>query len=206
VEHVELVAEDVHRFVSQHVANDDDADDISQEVLAIACAQLRTFAGEHNDGCLFAIARQLIGDYDRARSQIDFVAIDPATGNERESALRVPPDSVVATYDIRRRVTNWLRQCEQLLEPAQQVAVLLADIYGYADKDSAVMLAMSVPSFKTLLHTSRARLKTFEGHSARSRVAVRKSRIGVVCHIDAARLQRLREFLVNGLQLAMLSV
>jgi len=31
-------------------------------------------------------------------------------------------------------------------------------------------------------------------------------RIGVVCHIPASRLRRLREYLLNGLQLAMLSV
>jgi DNA-directed RNA polymerase specialized sigma24 family protein len=206
VEHIEAVAEDVHRFVSRRVANCDDAADISQEVLTIACANVSAFAGELNDECLFAIARGLIVDYDRTRNQIDFVAIDPAVCSERESALRIPPDSVVAACDIRRRVNSWLCRCDQVLEPGQQVAVLLADIYGYADKDSAAMLGMSVSSFKTLLHTSRARLKTFEGRSGGSLAAIRKSRIGVVCHIDTTRLQQLRDHLVNGLRLAMLSV
>ena len=205
MEHIEVVAEDVHRFVSRHVANYDDAADISQDVLTIACANVRTFAGEHNDECLYAIARELIVDYERARTQVDFVAIEPA-GDEREPALRIPPDSIVATCDMRRRVNTWLRQCLQVLEPGQQVAVLLADIYGYADKDSAAMLGMSVPSFKILLHSSRTRLKTFEAHTGRSRVAVRKSRVGVVCHIDAARLRKLRDHLVNGLRLAMVSM
>jgi DNA-directed RNA polymerase specialized sigma24 family protein len=205
MEHIEVVAEDVHRFVSRHVANYDDAADISQEVLTIACASVRTSAGEHNDECLYAIARELIVDYDRARSQVDFVAIDPAD-DECESALRIPPDSVVATCDMRRRVATWLRRCRQVLEPSQQVAVLLADIYGYADKDSAAMLGMSVPSFKILLHSSRTRLKTFEAHTGRSRVAVRKPRVGVVCHIDAIRLRKLRDHLVNGLRLAMVSM
>jgi len=205
MEHIEVVAEDVHRFVSRHVANYDDAADISQDVLTIACANVRTFAGEHNDECLYAIARELIVDYERTRNQVDFVAIEPA-GDERESALRVPPDSVVATCDMRRRVSTWLRQCMQVLEAGQQVAVLLADIYGYADKDSAAMLGMSVPSFKILLHSSRTRLKTFEAHTGRSRVAVRKSRVGVVCHIDAERLRKLRDHLVNGLRLAMVAM
>ncbi|HXI30822.1 MAG TPA: RNA polymerase sigma factor [Vicinamibacterales bacterium] len=205
MEHIELVAEDVHRFVSRHVANSDDAADISQDVMAIACANVGTFT-EHVDGYLFAIARRLIADYEQARAQVDFVAIEPAGSSERESALRVPPDSVVATLDVRRRVRDWLRRCSQVLEPGQQVAVLLADMYGYEDKDSAAMLGMTVPSFKTLLHRSRARLKAFEGHVGRSRVAVRKSRIGVVCHIPAARLRRLRAYLLNDVQLAMLSV
>jgi len=201
VDHIELVAEDVHRFVSQCVANRADAADISQEVLTIACANVETFTDE-----LIAIARRLIVDYHRTRNQVDFVTIDPVESNERESALRIPADSVVARYDVRRRVANWLRRCSQVLEPGQQVAVLLADIYGYADKDSAAMLGMSLPSFKTLLHTSRARLKTFESHVGRSRVAVRRSRIGVVCHIHATQLRRLRGNLVNNLRLAMLSV
>jgi RNA polymerase sigma factor (sigma-70 family) len=204
VDHIEVVAQDVYRFVSQRVANSADAADISQEVLTIACANLDTFASARNDGGLFAIAHRLIVDYYRARNQTDFVTIDPARSNERESALRIPPDSIVANCDLRRRVTNWLRRCDQVLEPAQQVAVLLADIYGYADKESAAMLGMSLSSFKMLLHTARARLKTFEGHAERSRVAVRRSRIGVVCHIDTTSLRRLRESLVNGLQLAML--
>lgn len=205
MEHIEVVAEDVHRFVSQHVTNDDDAADISQDVLTIACANVRTFAGQHNDECLYAIARELIGDYDRARSQIDLVAID-ADDDERESALRVPPDSIVATCDMRRRVQTWLRRCKQMLEPSQQVAVLLADIYGYADKDSAAMLGMSVPSFKILLHSSRTRLKTFEAHTGRTSVRVRKPRVGVVCHIDAVRLRKLRDHLVNGVRLAMVAM
>ena len=205
MEHLEVVAQDVHRFVARHVANDEDAADISQEVLTIACANGRTFAGEHNDECLYAIARELIVDYDRTRSQVDFVAIDPAD-DERESALRIPPDSVVATCDRRRRVQTGLRRCRQMLEPGQQVAVLLADIYGYADKDSAAMLGMSVPSFKILLHSSRARLKTFEAHTGRSGVRVRKARVGVVCHIDAVRLRKLRDHLVHGLHLAMVTM
>jgi hypothetical protein len=68
------------------------------------------------------------------------------------------------------------------------------------------MLGMSVPSFKILLHSSRTRLKTFEAHTGRSRVAVRKSRVGVVCHIDATRVRKLRDYLVNGVRLAMQSV
>jgi DNA-directed RNA polymerase specialized sigma24 family protein len=206
VDHIEVIAEDVHNFVSRRIANGADADDISQEALTIACATVSTIAGEHIDLCVFAIAQRLIADYEHARAAVDFVAIDPAVRDEKESALQVPPDSIVARFDLRRRISDWLRRCNQVLQPGQQVAVLLADIYGYADKDSAAMLGMSVPSFKALLHSSRARLKAFEGHASRSRVAVRRARIGVVCHIDTTRLRRLREYLVHGLQLAMLSV
>ncbi|HKB09512.1 MAG TPA: RNA polymerase sigma factor [Vicinamibacterales bacterium] len=205
MDQIELVAEDVRRFVSQHVANSADAADISQEVLTIACANLETYTG-HNDEGLFAIARRLIVDYDRASSQVDFVAINPAVSGEKESALRVPPDSVVATCDVRERVTNWLRRCDEVLEPGQQVAVLLADIYGYADKDSAAMLGMTLPSFKTLLHTSRARLRAFDERAGQSRNAIRRSRIGVVCHVSKTKLRQLREYLLDGVQLAMQSV
>ena len=36
------------------------------------------------------------------------------------------------------------------------MAVLLADFHGHSDKQSAEMLAISLPSFKLLLHKARA--------------------------------------------------
>src|SRR5262249_32608092 len=97
-----------------------------------------------------------------------------------------------------------LRRCAQLLRPGQQVAVMLADVYEYGDKDSAAMLRMSVPSFKLLLHRSRARLNTFRTTAASSRVGVRMRNDGVVPHLEGAELRRLRQLLLNGLRFVMM--
>jgi CII-binding regulator of phage lambda lysogenization HflD len=60
-----------------------------------------------------------------------------------------------------------------------------------------------VPSFKLLLHRSRARLKAFAtpASAAPSRVGIRMRRDGVVSHLDDQDLRRLRARLLNGIRL-----
>src|SRR5262249_4138208 len=193
---IELAAADVHRFVAERVANRADAADIAQETLLAAWAAFDADRGEPVDERLFAIARKRIAHYDRARTRINPVAVDAATPHESETAI-------VARCDCHRRVNGWLRRCAQLLRPGQQVAVMLADVYEYGDKDSAAMLRMSVPSFKLLLHRSRARLNTFATATS-SRVGVRMRNDGVVSHLDGADLRRLRENLLDGIRFVML--
>jgi DNA-directed RNA polymerase specialized sigma24 family protein len=195
---IELAAVDVHRFVAERVANRDDAADIAQETLLAAWAAFRADRSEPIDERLFAIARKRIADYDRARDRIHLVAIDSA--RETETALQIGADAVVARCECHRRVDGWLRRCAQLLRPGQHVAVMLADVYEYGDKDSAAMLRMSVASFKLLLHRSRARLNAFGATAASSRVGVRMRNDGVVCHLDGAELRRLRKHLLNGIR------
>jgi len=198
---IELAAVDVHRFVAQRVANRADAADIAQETLLAAWATFQADRREPIDEWLTAMARKRIADYDRARDRIHLVAIESAAAGETETALQIGADAVVARCECRRRVDGWLRRCAQLLRPGQQVAVMLADVYEYGDKDSAAMLRMSVPSFKLLLHRSRARLNAFGPTTASSRVGVRMRNDGVVCHLDGAELRRLRQHLLNGIRI-----
>ncbi len=199
MDHIAAVARDIHEFVSARIPNCEDAADVAQEVLTIACSDADKLARKRNRDALFAIAQKAIADYYLTHDVFEFVRIDAAHPNNQELALQVPPESVVAGFEVGGRITDWLRRCDQALEPAQQVAVLLADIYGYADKESASMLGMSVSSFKLLLHTARYRLRTFRGDVGRTPAAIRHTRIGVVCHVDCAELRRLRESLVDGL-------
>jgi DNA-directed RNA polymerase specialized sigma24 family protein len=196
---IELAAVDVHRFVAERVANRADAADIAQETLLAAWATFQADRSGPIDEWLTAIARKRIADYDRARDRVHLVAIDSA--RDTEMALQIGADAVVARCECHRRVDGWLRRCAQLLRPGQHVAVMLADVYEYGDKDSAAMLRMSVPSFKLLLHRSRARLNAFGATAASSRVGVRMRNDGVVCHLDGAELRRLRQHLLNGIRI-----
>ena len=203
---IELAAADVHRFVAQRVANRADAADIAQETLLAAWATLHTVRGEPIGEWLFAIAQKRIAHYDRSRHRIHLVAIDTLSPHETETALQTAADAVHATCDCHRRVAAWLRRCAQLLRPGQQVAVMLADVYEYGDKDSAAMLRMSVPSFKLLLHKSRARLNAFGTAAVSARVGVRMRNDGVIAHLDGPELRRLREHLLNGIRFVMMWV
>jgi len=200
---LELAAVDVHRFVVQRVANRADADDIAQETLLAAWATFQADRIEPIDEWLLAMARKRIADYDRGRDRVSLIPIDSAAARETETALQIGADGVVARCECHRRVDGWLRRCAQLLRPGQQVAVMLADVYEYGDRDSAAMLRMSVPSFKLLLHRSRARLKAFAAPAtaAPSPVGVRMRGDGVVSHLDDKDLRRLRARLLNGIRL-----
>jgi len=198
---IELASVGLHRFVAERVENRADAADIAQETLLAAWATVPEVRGEPVDEWLFALARKRIADYDRARDRVHLVAIDSA--RETETALQIGADAVVARCECHRRVDGWLRRCAQLLRPGQHVAVMLADVYEYGDRDSAAMLRMSVPSFKLLLHRSRARLNAFAtpATAAASPVGVRMRGDGVVSHLDDKDLRRLRARLLNGIRL-----
>jgi RNA polymerase sigma-70 factor (ECF subfamily) len=175
------------------VANRADAADIAQQTLLVAWAKLDTFRGDNLHAWLFAIARNLIADYYRSQKHVQFVTVDATREDEREPALRVPPEPIIARCDFKRRIDAWLERSIARLPVGQQVAVLLADVYEYPDKDSAAMLRMTVPSFKLLLHASRACLRD----SARR---VRPS--GVTCRLGSRELAALQRKLVDGLKLA----
>lgn len=215
---IEASAPDVQRFVARRVPNRADAADLSQQALLLGCAKLDTFRGESVQGWLYAIAQHLIIDYYRARNRFHFVSVDPGTEADAELALRSAPDAVLAVYEFRQRLNAWLGCCTTELHLEHQVAVLLADVYGYHDKDSAARLQMSVPSFKLLLHEARARLKSIaRPDTSRAALQVRppakKSRqprhsyrVGVACPVDPADLRMLQVSLVDGLTRATLSL
>jgi RNA polymerase sigma-70 factor (ECF subfamily) len=213
---IERASPDVHRFVSQRVANRADAADISQEALLIACAKLASFRGDNLNAWLFAIARNLIIDYYRSQGRFTFVTVTPAEG-ETEPALQIPHDAVLAECEFRQRLTSWLDRCTTSLDLEEQVAVLQSDVYDYRDKDSAAMLRMSVPSFKLLLHGARARLKaignagllvprnTGRGGSLPAPPGQMRYRLGVNSHLLPSELAALQRKLIDGLKIAAFS-
>jgi RNA polymerase sigma-70 factor (ECF subfamily) len=217
VQRIERASADVHRFVSQRVGNRADAADISQETLLVACAKLQTFRGENLNAWLYTIARNLIIDYYRSQGRFQFVAVEPATEAETERALQIPYDAVLGECEFRQRLNSWLECCANGLDLDQQVAVLQSDVYDYRDKDSAAMLRMSVPSFKLLLHSARARLKEIgsvsvhvagnarRGNGVASPPAQLRHRIGVNCHLAATELVALQRKLMEGLRMAAFS-
>jgi len=161
-------AAEVHRFVARRVANVADAADIAQQTLLLACTKLGDCRGENLSGGLFTIARNLIVDHYRTQNRFQFEEVEALA--ETEPALQTASDAVLLVCERRERLSGWLDCITDQLRLEEQVAVLLADVYGHRDKDSAAVLCMSVPCFKLLLHGARARLhEVADGDCARAK-------------------------------------
>jgi RNA polymerase sigma-70 factor, ECF subfamily len=192
----ELSAEDVSRvygFVAGRVANRADAADIAQQTLLLACAKRDSWRGQSYSAWLLAIARHLIADHYRAKKRFRFVDVDGL--QEKDPALQARADSG-SLHETSERLTRWIDGITRRLRPEEQVAVLLADVYAYRDKDSAEVLRMSVPCFKLLLHGARARLKA----TTDTRWTDVEYRTGVTCRLGRSELLALRNRLQEGLR------
>jgi RNA polymerase sigma-70 factor (ECF subfamily) len=201
VHRIEASAPDIHKFVMRRVSNAADAADIAQQTLLLACAKLHTFRGDNVRGWLFGIAQHLVIDYYRSRSRFQFVSVGNETDGETEPALRVPGDSVLNAYESHQRLTAWLARCAEGLALEHQVAVLLADVYEYSDKDAAAELGMTVSSFKLLLHEARLRLKEISapGRTAPVPPPLPGRRTAAPCHVGVPALRALQVRLTTGL-------
>lgn len=161
---LEQAAPEVHRFVAHRVPNFADAEDIAQETMLVACAKLSTFRGGDFQAWLLTIARHRITDYYRAQRRSPFVDQDRVEGLESEEDPQISHSfSVCDTCHHRARLQCYLNCIRRRLDVEEQVAVMLADIYGHRDKESANFMSLSVPSFKLLLHKARVRLQEGAG-------------------------------------------
>jgi RNA polymerase sigma factor (sigma-70 family) len=215
VHRIESCSREIHRFVSRRVPNPADAADLSQQTLLLACSKLDTLRGESVLAWLYTIAQHLIIDYYRTRNRFHFVELSDGSGADAELALRTPPDAVLALYEFREKLKAWKGTCANELHLEHQVAVLLADVYGYQDKDSAAMLRMSLPSFKLLLHEARARLKEVakprterpapgprpaaKSSAPKQTASSRGYRVSVACRVPPDDLRALHLRLMKGL-------
>ncbi|MCX6925384.1 MAG: RNA polymerase sigma factor [Verrucomicrobia bacterium] len=154
----------VHHFVARRVNNPWDAQDIAQQCLLLASAKLDSFRGENFQAWLFSIARNLVVDYYRGHDRRQSVEMDEAVQLEAEPALQTEPECVQSLCDSRERLRCWVSCISQRLRLEQQIALLLADVHGYRDKESAAELGVTVPCFKLLLHGARADLREIAGN------------------------------------------
>lgn len=151
--------EDVRRFVNRAVRNREDAADVQQQIWLRVYRRWPGFRGENFRAWLFTIARHLIVDHYRAQRRFTFVDVSQAGLWDAEPALQLPSEVVQLAFENRERLHLCLRCVTSRLPVQGQVALLLADFYGFTDKESAAAVRLSLPSFKKLLHLSRSHLR-----------------------------------------------
>lgn len=153
----------VHRFVAQRVRNFSDAQDIAQQTLLVASVKLGTCRGTNPQAWLLTIARNLIVDHYRVQDRCRSLEMDQVARMENEPALQTAAESTQDSCDRRERLRCWVSCISRWLRLEEQIALLLADVHGYRDKESAAELGITVASFKLLLHEARAQLRAIGG-------------------------------------------
>jgi DNA-directed RNA polymerase specialized sigma24 family protein len=188
----EVVAS-LHAFVLRRVPDAANAADIAQQALLLACSDDRGRRIANVDAWVRCIARHLIIDHFRAGNRYSSVELRDALADS-EPVLRTRADLPIAIRESRERIRKLLDDTTGQVCLVQQIALLLTDVYGHCDKDSAALLQMSMPCYKLVLH--------------RARLAVRASRrepphaagwLGVTCYLSTAQLVALRRELLEGL-------
>ena len=137
-------------FVRRRVATDQDAEDLVQDVFMKMQAQAGK-DGEIEDpgGWLFAVTRNAVADYHRARAKAQ-----PVTGDADEQAA--PADDA---YEPGVELSRCLRPfVEQLPEPYAQ-ALTLTDLGGMSQTEAAAQLGLSVSGMKSRVQRGRAKLR-----------------------------------------------
>jgi RNA polymerase sigma-70 factor (ECF subfamily) len=215
-------AGDVQRYVSRRVANREDASDLTQQTLMVAWVKRETFRGDNAGAWLLTIARHLIIDYYRSRARLRRHITTSIAALDSRGTFQIDPEAL-PVCEFHERLKAWRGRLIRLTIE-EQVAVLLADVYEYRDKDSAALLRMSAASFKLLLHSARRRLRLVDqrAHAGCQHVQrpgsaeatdsedVRENVSGaagspldtavhVLCHIRRQELSALRLRLLKGL-------
>jgi len=147
---------EIRRFVVSRIGYGTDSDDIAQQTLLQATRKIDSFRGRNLRPWLLAIARRLILDLHRTRAR--FLSIDETSLQNSERALQTSANGVQSECEAHERIQCCMDCIRTLMPPVEQVTVLLSDVYGFTDKESAARLRINVSAFKFMLHKARSRL------------------------------------------------
>ncbi|TMA23177.1 MAG: hypothetical protein E6J85_02760 [Deltaproteobacteria bacterium] len=182
----------LHAFVLRRVPDPADAEDIAQQALLFACSDQRGRGIANVDAWLRGIARHLIMDHFRAGNRYSSVEMVDTLADS-EPALRTRSDLPIAIRECRERLRSVLDDATGQLCLVHQIAILLSDVYGHCDKQSATMLRMSLHCYKLVLHRARSVVRA-------GRPEPRPAGwLGVTCYLSTAKLLALRKELLKGL-------
>lgn len=179
---VTIHQEHLRRFVSRKISNQEDAADLCQDVLLRAYLKLGSFQGRSRFRTwLLSIAKRAIAEYYRSNwsatvTNQNQIATGPYFRTERSRSC----DSMEEICDKRRQIGHCLACLMKSLQPKEQVAVILCDIYGFTDKESSMIVLDKIGAFKHQLHRARA-MMDHVGHDHCP--LVRKT--GDFCHCDS---------------------
>ena len=149
----------------------EDAEDLAQVVWVRVFRHLAKFEGRSSFRTwLFTIATSAARDHHRAKQRWPVDAQDRARAlaeSEPESAeefRHVARSSEAGRYEIREHIDFCLTCILKTLPLEQQLAVMLAEIYGFTAPEGAEIVGVTLGVFKHLLHDARLTMERVFEH------------------------------------------
>ena len=167
-------AREIRSYLYRMTASREDAEDLAQIVWVRVFRHLAKFEGRSSFRTwLFAIATSAARDHHRSRQRWPADAQDRArtlaeSGPETaEEFRRIAQLSEAGRYEIREHIDFCLTCIMKTLPLEQQLAVMLADIYGFTAAEGAEIVGVTLGVFKHLLHDARVTMeRVFENRCA----------------------------------------
>ena len=161
-------------FLHRLTAHRADADDLAQETWLRVQRRFGTFKDRAAFRTwVFAIATNLARDHWRVRqrwsvdTQDRARALAESTPGTAEEFRQVEASSPRGRYELREHVDFCFTCVMKTLPLRQHLALLLAEIHGFKDRESAEIMGESVAQVKHLLHAARATMnRVFEWRCA----------------------------------------
>jgi RNA polymerase sigma-70 factor (ECF subfamily) len=162
---------EIRSYLYRMTACREDAEDLAQVVWVRVFRHLAKFEGRSSFRTwLFTIATLAARDHHRAKQRWPVDAQDHArvlaeSGPETAEELRrVARESEAGRYEIREHIDFCLTCIMKTLPLEQQLAVMLADIYGFTAAEGAEVVGVTLGVFKHLLHDARTTMERVFEH------------------------------------------
>jgi RNA polymerase sigma-70 factor (ECF subfamily) len=162
---------EIRSYLYRMTACREDAEDLAQVVWVRVFRNLSKFEARSSFRTwLFTIATSVARDHHRARQRWPVDAQDHARAlaergpETADEFRRVARESEAGRYEIREHVDFCLTCIMKTLPLEQQLAVMLADIYGFTAAEGAEVLGISLGVFKHLLHDARTTMERVFEH------------------------------------------
>ena len=167
---VEPLRRPLFAYIYRMVTHRDDAEDLLQDTLLRAVERLRDFRGESSfKTWLFGIATHVCLDHLRAKKRWRLEA--QLIGEQEADADPDAHQQIYATmtatefkFEIREHVAFCFSCVSRTLEPEEQAAIMLKEVLGFTNQESAHVAGVSEPVFRHRLADARSTMaNSFDG-------------------------------------------
>jgi len=157
-------AAQVYSLARRMLGNDDDAEDVTQEVLLQVLRKLDTFRGEaafptwlHRvtvNAALGLRRQRATRDRHRAHAAVDDLP-EPGTPGGPARRWSAPPDQQLLDHETQELIEAAIAQ----LDEKYRDVYVLADVEGLPNAEIASLLGLGLPAVKSRLHRARLMMR-----------------------------------------------